>query len=114
MVPAWIAVAAWLACWSALAWLSMGLLRRVRPGETVPMQWGAGGRPNWRAQPWVAAAFTPLLATILGVVTIGVGYWRGQAQAPAVNLLIAGGLVVLHAVHVHYAVKTLEREREGR
>jgi len=114
VVPAWIAVAAWLACWSALAWISMGLLRKVRPGETVPMQWGPAGTPNWRAQPWVAAAFTPALATVLGIVTIGVGYWRGQAQAPVINLVIAAGLVVVHALHMRFAVRTLERERGER
>ena len=113
MVSVWVAVAAWLIAWSALAWLSMGLLRKVRPGETVPMRRTGDGRPAWRVQPGLAALFTPALATAVGLMTIGVSLLYGQGQAPLMNVLLAAVFVAAHWVHVTMAVKVLEQERAG-
>jgi hypothetical protein len=114
MVSVWMALAAWLIAWTALAWLSMGLLKNVRPGETVPMRRTGDGRPAWRVQPWVAALFTPALATALGLVTIGLSFAYGHGQAPAMNVGLAAVLVIAHWMQVTMAVRVLEREREGR
>jgi hypothetical protein len=111
MVPVWWAVAAWLVAWTALAWLSMGLLRRVRPGETVPMRRRADGGPGWRVPPGVAAAFTPALATIVGMVTIAVSLTAGHGQAPLANVFLAAVFVAAHWMQISTGLKFLEQER---
>jgi len=110
MVPFWMALAAWLVCWTAMALISQRLLARARPGEKAPMQWDRHGRPTWRLPAPAAAAFMPVLSLVLGAVTLSMSARTGGA-APVLNLLIAGGLVALHAVHIHIAVRILEHER---
>jgi hypothetical protein len=111
MVNVWVAVAAWLVAWTALAWLSLDLLKHVRPGETVPMRRGGDGRPAWRVQPGFAALFTPGLATLVGLVTIIVSFLFGAGQAPATNVVLAAVFVVAHWIQVSTAKKVLDEER---
>ena len=110
MVPALLAAAVWFVAWTALAWLSMSLLRHVRPGETVPMRLKGDGTPGWRVPPGFAAAFTPALATIVGVVTIGAGVLYGHGQAPAANVGLAAVFVAMHWMQVSTAIRVLEKE----
>jgi hypothetical protein len=114
MVSVWATVAAWLIAWTILAWLSMNLLKKVRPGETVPMRRTGDGRPAWRVQPWVAALLTPALATLVGLVTIGLSFAYGRGLVPATNLGLPAVLVAAHWLQVSMAVKVLEQERDGR
>jgi hypothetical protein len=111
MVPAWVALAAWLVCWTALAWLSMGMLKKVRPGETVPMRVRYDGGAAWRVQPAVAAVFTPILAFVVGMVTLVVGFGYGSGKVPGFNVALAAVFVFAHWSHMTTAVKVLERER---
>ena len=111
MVPAWIAVAAWLVCWTVLAWLSMLLLQKARPGERVPMRRRYDGTPLWRVSPAFAAIFTPALAAVVGVFTIVASYLFSGGRAPGMNVLLAAVFVFAHWTHVHMAVKVLEQER---
>ena len=113
MVSVWMAVAAWLVAWTVLAWLSMSLLKHVRPGETVPMRRTGDGKPAWRVQPRVAALVTPALATLGGLFTIGLAFASGRGQAPVMNVGLAAVLVAAHWMQVAMAVKVLERERDG-
>ncbi len=111
MVPVWVAAAAWLVAWTALAWLSMGLLRKVRPGETVPMRRNPDGSPGWRVSPAFAAGFTPALATLVGLVTIGASLLYTHSQAPVMNVVLAAVFVGAHWLQVSTAVRMLEQER---
>jgi len=111
MVSVWFAVGAWLVAWTALAWLSMSLLKNVRPGETVPMRRLANGAPAWRVQPAFAALFTPALATLVGLFTIGASLLYGQGRAPVMNVLLAVVFVAAHWIHVTMAVAVLKHER---
>jgi hypothetical protein len=112
MVPAWIAAAVWLVAWTALAWISMGFLARVRPGERAPMLRKGDGTPAWRVSPLVAAAFTPGLSVVVGLVTIVAGFRFGGGRAPVTNILLAAVFVAVHWMHVSMAVKVLEQERK--
>jgi hypothetical protein len=114
VVSVWVALAAWLIAWIVLAWLSMSLLKQVRPGERVPMRRLANGTPTWRVQPGFAALFTPALATVVGLFTIGVSLVYGHGQAPIMNVLLAVVFVAAHWMHVTMAVKVLESERGGK
>jgi hypothetical protein len=111
LVPAWAALCVWFVAWTALAWLSMGLLRRVRPGERVPMRQRFDGAPAWRVSPAFAAVFTPALAFVVGLFTIVVGFRYGGGQAPATNVLLAAVFVAAHWIHITMAMKALEKER---
>ena len=111
MVSALVAAAAWFVAWTALAWLSMSLLRHVRPGETVPLRLKGDGTPGWRVSPGFAAAFIPGLATLVGIVTIGAGILYGRGQAPVANVALAAVFVAIHWMQVSTAVRVLERER---
>jgi hypothetical protein len=111
MVPAWIALAAWLICWTVLAWLSMTLLKGVRPGETVPMRRRSDGTPAWRVSPVVAAILVPALATVVGLFTIVVGYLYSGGRAPLMNVVLAGVFVLIHGMHVFLTLKLLDQER---
>lgn len=111
MVPGWIAIASWLTGWTVIAWISLGLLKRLRPGESVPMQWGRGGKVLWRASPTVAALLTPGLSVIVGGVTIVASYLYGGGKAPVMNVILPAVFILAHGMHVHMAVRTLEHER---
>ena len=108
-----MAIASWLAGWTVLAWISLGLLRRLRPGERVPMQWGVGGKVNWRASPGLAALFTPGLAVVVGLFTIGASYLYGGGKAPVMNVILPAIFILAHGMQVHMALRTLEHERNG-
>jgi hypothetical protein len=112
MVPAWVALSAWLVCWILLAKFSMALLKGVRPGETVPLRRGANGQPMWRVSPAVAALLTPAAATVVGVVTLVMGYLYAEGRAPIMNVVLAGIFVLAHGMQVHTSLKLLEQERK--
>jgi hypothetical protein len=114
MVPAWVAAAVWFIAWSVLAWLSIGLLQRVRPGETVPMRRLADGTPGWRVAPGFAAVFTPGLATLVGLLTIVASLVWGHGRAPVMNVFLAAVFVAAHWMQISMAVKVLEKERGDR
>jgi hypothetical protein len=111
MVPAWIAVAAWLVSWTALAWLSLRLLGQARPGQQIPLRIKVDGSGAWMVSPVVAAGLTPLLAVIAGGVTIGAGYVYGGGRAPIMNVLLAGVFVFTHGVYVRRAGEWLANQR---
>ncbi len=111
MVPAWIALAAWLIAWTALAWFSMRLLAKARPGQRIPLKITVDGKGGWMVSPAVAAGLVPLLSVIAGVVTIGAGYFFSGGRAPLMNVILAGVFVFTHWTHVSMAVRVLERER---
>ena len=111
MVPGWIAIAAWLAGWTVLAWISLGLLKGVRPGEMVPLWLKTDGTAAWFVSPVAAAAIVPVCAVVAGGVTIAVSMTAGQGRAPLGNVLLAGLFVLTHAVNCRRAVQWLEKQR---
>jgi hypothetical protein len=113
MVAGWVAIASWLSGWTLMAWISLGLLKKLRPGERVPMQWGKGGTVLWRASPALAALLTPTLSVVAGLVTIVVSYLYGGGRAPLMNVILPLIFILAHAMHVHMAIRTLEHERDS-
>ena len=111
MVPAWIALAAWLAAWTALAWISLRLLAKARPGERVPLIIKVDGAAKWLVSPAVAAGLVPALSVIAGAVTIGAGYMLSGGRAPLMNVVLAGVFVFTHGVYVRRATQWLEGRR---
>jgi len=111
MVPAWIALSAWLIAWTALAWFSMRLLAKARPGERIPLKITADGVGGWMVSPATAAGLVPLLSVIAGVVTIGAGYFFSGGRAPLMNVILAAVFVFTHGVYVRRAGQWLEANR---
>lgn len=110
MVPAWIAAAAWLIAWTALAWFSLRLLAKARPGMRIPLKITADGVGGWLVAPAVAAGLVPLLSVIAGVVTIGAGYLFSGGRAPLMNVILAGVFVFTHGIYVRRAGQWLDKQ----
>jgi hypothetical protein len=111
MVPAWIAAAAWLVAWTALAWFSMRLLAKARPGERIPLLIRVDGEGRWLVSPVMAAGLVPLLSVIAGAVTIGAGFLLSGGRAPLMNVVLAAVFVFTHGVYVRRAGDWLEARR---
>ena len=111
MVPAWIAVAAWLLAWTALAMFSMRLLGQARPGERLPLLIKVDGTAAWLVSPVMAAGLVPLLSVVAGAVTIGAGYFYSGGRAPIMNVLLAGVFVFTHGVYVRRVGEWLQKQR---
>ena len=100
MVPAWIAAAAWLVAWTALAWISMRLLAKARPGEKIPLIIRNDGQARWFVSPAVAAGLVPLLSVVSGVTTVAAGFLLSHGRAPVMNVVLAAVFVFTHGVYV--------------
>ena len=111
MVPAWIAAAAWLVAWTALAWFSLRLLAKARPGERIPLVIKTDGQAKWLVSPVAAAGLVPGLSVIAGAVTIGAGFLLSGGRAPLMNVILAGVFVFTHGVYVRRAGEWLEQQR---
>jgi hypothetical protein len=79
--------------------------RRFGDQDRLPMQWSLDGSVNWTAPRAVALAFTPLLATVVLVVTIALPAFlqprrgEGLLMLPAL-VLIALVFIGAHALHL--------------
>ena len=110
MVDAWIAAAAWLVAWTALAWISMRLLAKARPGEKIPLIIKVDGQAKWFVSPAVAAGLVPMLSVISGVTTVAAGFLLSHGRAPAMNVLLAAVFVFTHGVYVKRAVEWMGQQ----
>jgi hypothetical protein len=110
MVPAWIAAAAWLAAWTALAWISMRLLAKARPDEKIPLIIKVDGQARWFVSPAVAAGLVPMLSVISGVTTVAAGFLLSHGRAPVMNVVLAAVFVFTHGVYVRRALEWLGRQ----
>jgi hypothetical protein len=89
---------------AALAFVSWRFYTRAPIGSHAPMQWGFDGKPTWRAPRLVAALFTPTLAALVlaaSAMTKDVGDPGVLAVVAAVALVF----VVIHAGHLHFALR---------
>ena len=102
----------WSVCLGAMAGMSLRAWRRVDREAWVPLQWGRDGRPVMRAQRGLALAFTPMAATIGGLLLAACERVAG-ASDPAwtvVRLIAPLLLLAAHRSHLGHAVATLKVE----
>ncbi len=99
---------------SALAALSWRAERRFARHDRLPMQWSLGGSVNWTAPRRVALAVTPALGTLVMLATAASAW--GLTPRPGqeglvtpVLLLIGGGLVAMHGLHLRMIGRSLRR-----
>jgi hypothetical protein len=97
-------------CLSALSAISVFYAIRFPAGAQVAMQWGSDGKPTWRVPAQFAVSFTPVLALFgLGFTAIvGLG-----TTSPLPQLILIGEavfLVVMHAAHMHFALRDQRRQ----
>jgi hypothetical protein len=98
----------------ALVALSRRADARLAHHDRLPMQWSLTGNVNWTAPRRVALAFTPALGTLVMLAAAASAWWLpprpGQAGlVTPVLLLIGGGFVALHALHLRLIARSLRR-----
>ena len=97
---------------------SLAALSKLPKGARLPMQWGVGGKPTWFASRGVALGFTPVLAGLVFAVLIAPEVVAGEdALKPALSAslnFVAGVLVVVHLVHIWFAIRHVKRQSSGR
>ena len=102
----------WSLCLGIMIALSLKAWSRIHPEALTPLQWGRDGRPIMRAQRGLAVAFTPLAATVAGLV-LAAGERMSATAEPgwmAVRLIAPLLILIAHQAHLRSALKTLKVE----
>ncbi len=102
----------WSLCLGVMIALSLNAWRRIHPQALAPLQWGRDGQPVMRAGRSLAVAFTPLAATVGGLV-LAAGERLSAAAEPgwmAVRLIAPLLILIAHQAHLRSALKTLKVE----
>lgn len=111
----YVADAFWIVAMALIASTSRGALRRVPAEARMPMQWGKGGKPTWRA------ARNPALGVMFGLpLVLGLGLSALQrlgVETPQqavlmflVRVLLAGLFAIVHVTWLRASLRTLEDE----
>ena len=106
--------AMWIVAMAMIASGSQRFWRRLPPDARVPMQFGFGGQPTWRASRGVALVFVPVLATVIGLVLLVAARTAESADAQllifGVRAFTASTLALAHFLWLTAALKTLAAE----
>ena len=102
----------WSLCLGVMIALSLNAWSRIQPEALAPLQWGRDGRPIMRAQRGLAVAFTPLAATVAGLVLAAGERLSVVAEPGWIALRLIAPLLILiaHQAHLRSALKTLKVE----
>lgn len=102
----------WALALAAMALCSARAWRRIDAEAWAPLQWDRDGRPVMRAQRDLAVAFTPIAATVGGLL-LAAGARLGDPSETgwvALRLIAPLLLVIAHQLHLKGALKTLKAE----
>ena len=102
----------WSLCLGLMTALSLLAWRRIHPEAMAPLQWGRDGKPIMRAGRSLAVGFTPLVATVGGLM-LAAGERLSAVPEPgwmAVRLVAPLLILVAHQAHLRSALKTLKVE----
>ncbi|MEQ1865375.1 MAG: hypothetical protein ABL996_12105 [Micropepsaceae bacterium] len=98
--------------------ISLAALSKLPADARLPMQWGVRGKPTWFASRGVALGFTPALACTVFAIMLTPGVVDGEAiLKPALSAslnFVAGVFVVVHLVHIWFAIRHVKRQSSGR
>ena len=102
----------WSVCLGLMAALSLRAWRKIHPEAWAPLQWGRDGQPVMRAQRDLAVAFTPLAATVGGLLLAASERLAGVAEPAWLVVRVGAPLLLLaaHRSHLRHAIKTLKVE----
>jgi hypothetical protein len=102
----------WSLCLGVMTALSLRAWRMIHPEAWTPLQWGRDGQPVMRAQRGLAVAFTPIAATVGGLMLAAGERMAGVAEPGwvAVRLIAPLLLVIAHQAHLDSALDTLKTE----
>lgn len=111
MLLIYVADAIWIIALSIMAGASRTAGRRMAPDTRVPMQLGGGG---WRARRNLALAFTPVLATLVGLALLVAARRAESANAQlllfGVRAFTASTIAAVHMLWLNAALTTLREE----
>jgi hypothetical protein len=102
----------WSVCLGLMTALSLLAWRRIHPEAMAPLQWGRDGKPIMRAGRGLAVGFTPLAATVGGLM-LAAGERMSAVAEPgwmAVRLIAPLLILAAHQAHLRSALKTLKVE----
>ena len=107
--------ALWVLAMALIASTSRGALKRVPVHVKMPMQWGADGRPTWRAPRNLALGFVFGLPLVLGLglsaySSLAVGDLQAAMILFLVRALMAGAFAAACLVWLRASLRTLEDE----
>ena len=102
----------WSVCLGVMTGLSLRTWRQVDSAAWVPLQWGRDGKPVMRAQRSLALAFTPMAATVAGLLLAASERLSGGVEPgwTVVRVIAPLLLLVAHRSHLSHALKTLKVE----
>ena len=109
----------WIAALAIMSSVSRQSFGRIQPSAKVPMQFGIGGTPIWRAPRMIAVTLTPIIACGIWLVllTIGQTARAGSSERTlmlGIRAVIAPLLCLIHLWHMRQALKVLEAEGQLR
>ena len=109
----------WIAALAIMSSVSRQSFGRIQPSAKVPMQFGIGGTPIWRAPRMIAVTLTPIMAWGFGwvLLTIGQTARAGSSERTlmlGIRAVIAPLLCLIHLWHMRQALKVLEAEGQLR
>ena len=116
MVWVYLADALWILALSVMAGASREAGKRMARDARVPMPFATGGRVVWRAPRRLGLAFTPVLATVIGLILLvfardaADGSFEAQVIVFGVRALIAPLFALAHLAWLRAALRVIDRE----
>ena len=105
----------WIAALAIMSSVSRQSFGRILASAKVPMQFGIGGVPIWRAPRLIAVGLTPIIACGVWLVLLTLGQTAATGSSERTLMLgirafIAPVLCLMHLWHMREALKILAQE----
>lgn len=98
-----------------LVFLSWGAAQEIAPEKKITMQWGFNGKPIWQANRRFGLMFTPVVASICGLILSFFAHFKPMGINPGltiellnisiIRVAMAVAFVFAHLIHLSVVIK---------